>query len=110
MPYGLPNEALDRLISLLRQDRCIHKIWLFGSRALGREKPGSDIDICLEAPTLGTRELSALEAQIDDLLLPWKVDLTILHHIADPDVLAHIRRVGIELSGHSDSFHEKQRI
>jgi len=97
--YGLPAEALDRLLAILCRDARIHKIWLYGSRALGREKPGSDIDICLDAPLLGMKALAMLEAQIDDLLLPWKVDLVFLHQITNPDLLAHIRRVGIDVLG-----------
>jgi predicted nucleotidyltransferase len=30
----------------------LESIWLFGSRAMGREQPGSDLDLCLEAPQL----------------------------------------------------------
>lgn len=98
MLYGLPAHAFERLIGLLRQDRRIHGIWLFGSRALGREKRGSDIDLCLDAPSFGISELAMLEAQIDDLLLPWKVDIVLLHQIDDPELLAHIERVGVDLS------------
>jgi len=36
---------------------------------------GSDIDLCLEAPALGLGELLLLGAQLDDLLLPWRIDL-----------------------------------
>ena len=109
MPYGLPSEALDRLLALLRRDGRIHKIWLYGSRALGRESPGSDIDICLDAPTLGMKEFAMLEAQIDDLLLAWKVDLVLLDQITDPDLLAQIRRVGIDLLFSTALASEKSR-
>jgi len=108
MPYGLPPEALDRLVALLRRERLIRNIWLYGSRALERETTGSDIDICLEAASLGMSELAVLEAQIDDLLLPWKVDLVLLHQIDDPDLLAHIQRAGVEVKGYMASASEKQ--
>ena len=32
---------------------------------------------------------------IDDLLLPYTFDLSIFQHISDPDVIDHIRRVGV---------------
>jgi len=32
---------------------------------------------------------------IDDLLLPYTFDLSIFHQIRDPDVMDHIRRVGV---------------
>ncbi len=33
--------------------------------------------------------------ELDDLLLPYTIDLSIMALITDPDVLAHIQRVGI---------------
>jgi hypothetical protein len=40
--------------------------------------------------------------EIDDLLLPYTFDLSIFHQISDPDVIDHIKRVGIV-------FYEKSR-
>lgn len=39
-------------------------------------------------------DLMAIENQIDDLLLPWTVDLSLLHHIDNPELIDHIRRIG----------------
>lgn len=38
--------------------------------------------------------------ELDNLLLPYTIDLSIYNHIGDPDVLAHIQRVGV-------AFYEK---
>ena len=46
-------------------------IWLFGSRAMGREQPGSDLDLCL----------------------PWQVDL-VLRHELPAELEEHVQRVG----------------
>jgi hypothetical protein len=59
--------------------------------------PAPDIDLSIQAPTLGLTDLLAIENQIDDLLLPWTVDLSLLQHIDNPDLLDHIRRTGIPL-------------
>ena len=40
-------------------------------------------------------ELLKLENELDDLLLPYKIDLSMLHQIDDPELLDHIRRVGV---------------
>jgi uncharacterized protein len=32
--------------------------------------------------------------EIDDLLLPYTIDMSILHDISDKDVIGHIKRVG----------------
>jgi len=44
---------------------------------------------------LGLTELLSIENRIDDLLLPWKFDLSLLHQIDNPALLNHIRRVGV---------------
>mgnify|MGYP005614577451 FL=1 len=96
-PYGLPEEAIAKLCGVFNQYPGIHSVLLYGSRAKGNYRPGSDIDLSIQAPTLGLADLLAIENQIDDLLLPWTVDLSLLHHIDNPDLLDHIRRIGILL-------------
>ncbi len=39
--------------------------------------------------------LSKIDWEIDDLLLPYKIDLSFKRQIKNPDLLAHIDRVGI---------------
>lgn len=97
MPHGLPKKAIERINAVLQQDARIRHVWLFGSRAMGTFKDASDIDLCIEAPDLQVADLLALESSLDDLLLPWKIDLVARHMIDSPDLLQHIRRVGILL-------------
>jgi len=92
---GLPAEALRRLQRVLATEQRVVQATLYGSRAMGNHRPGSDIDICLSAPELDLSGLFALEHRIDDLLLPWKVDLSLRHAIDNPQLLAHIARVGL---------------
>lgn len=79
MLFGLPDSAILKLRQVFEQDARITNVWLYGSRALGREKPSSDIDLCVEASSLLLRDLHILESKIDDLYLPWKVDLSLKH-------------------------------
>jgi uncharacterized protein len=70
---------------------------VYGSRAKGNYKPGSDIDITLfPAPgtTIDHRELGDIEEEIDDLLLPYMVDLSVFDHIDNAALREHIERVG----------------
>jgi len=95
--YGLPTEALTQILELLESEAAVQGVILYGSRALGRQRPGSDLDLCLVAPTLGLGELLQLHARLDDLLLPWSIDLQLHHQIDHPALLDHIDRVGIKL-------------
>ena len=94
---GLPQESTERILALLAEHPSIQRVVLYGSRALGRQRSGSDIDLCLEAPDMGLAELLVLGAQLDDLLLSWRIDLQLRHLIRHPGLLDHIDRVGITL-------------
>ena len=73
---GLPAYAVSLIRQVLAQHPVVVSAVLYGSRAMGNYRPGSDIDLCLDAPGLSLAELLAIGTEIDDLLLPWKVDLT----------------------------------
>lgn len=94
-PYGLPPQVLERLNAVFRAWPQIDRVILYGSRAKGSFRTGSDIDLCLEANSMQIEDLLKLSGEIDDLLLPWKVDLAVKHTIENPDLLAHIERVGV---------------
>ncbi len=95
--YGLPMSSLDALRQTFKKNQRVEKVILYGSRAKGNYRAGSDIDLCLEGQELTMKDLLALENQLDDLLLPWKIDLSLKHKIDNPDLLEHIDRVGIIL-------------
>ncbi len=90
---GIPERPSRQLLALLTAHPELEAIWLFGSRAMDRYQPGSDIDLCLDAPRLSHCSHLSLLAAIDDLLLPWRVDLLLMQQL-DAEVLAHIQRVG----------------
>lgn len=92
---GLPEHAVVKICGIFGDYPAIRRVILYGSRAMGTYRPGSDIDLCIEGESLGLTELLAIENRIDDLLLPWKVDLSLLHTIDNPALLDHVRRVGV---------------
>jgi predicted nucleotidyltransferase len=90
---GLPPEASTRLLEVLAAHPAVEEAWLYGSRAMGRHRPGSDVDLTLGGDRLSHADLLALMGAIDDLLLPWQVDLS-LHRELNDDLRAHVQRVG----------------
>ena len=97
MRFGLPDEVLPRLLAILSSNPKVKRVTLYGSRAKGNWRSGSDIDLCIDGDGLSLRELDEIDARIDDLPLPWKVDITVLQRIDNPDLIAHIERVGERL-------------
>ncbi len=95
--FGLPAHAVEQLCRVFQGYPEIQRALVYGSRAKGNYRPGSDIDLSLIAPALGLEALLQIENRIDDLLLPWTVDLSLLHQIENPDLVEHIHRVGKEL-------------
>jgi predicted nucleotidyltransferase len=67
---------------------------LYGSRAIGRHRPASDIDLTLVGRDLDASTLAGIEADLDDLLLPWMIDLSSFSDLNHPPLLVHIERVG----------------
>jgi len=92
--HGLSEAALLAMQQVLASHPEMEAAILYGSRALGRHRPGSDIDLTLVGATLTEQSLARIEADLDDLLLPWIVDLSCLSSIRHPALLEHIQRVG----------------
>ncbi|MDN4165180.1 nucleotidyltransferase domain-containing protein [Cytophagales bacterium LB-30] len=67
---------------------------LYGSRAKGNYRPNSDIDLTLKGEHLDLSLLIKIENELDDLLLPYKMDLSIHHQIKNQELIEHIDRVG----------------
>lgn len=93
--FGLPEESIAKICNIFSQYPQIENIVLYGSRAKGNYRPGSDIDLSILAENLTLSDLLAIENQIDDLLLPWSVDLSPPHKIDNPALVEHINRVGV---------------
>jgi predicted nucleotidyltransferase len=71
-------------------------VWLFGSCARGDALQHSDIDIAILAgDELPFGFLAELDADIEESLIPYDVDLVDLRH-ADPALIAEVRREGVK--------------
>lgn len=94
MKYGLKEETIEKISSVLSGFPEVEKAILYGSRAKDNFKRGSDIDLALIGSGLTLNILLRIENQLDDLLLPYHIDLSIFDSISNPDLKEHIQRVG----------------
>ena len=94
MQYGLKKETIEKIIDIFKRHDEIEAVLLYGSRAKGNFKPGSDIDLTLIGKGLKLTLLNKVSFELDDLLLPYSFDLSLYHHIKQPDLIDHIQRVG----------------
>lgn len=96
MKYGLAPEDIAMIQRVLIRYPSVEKAVLYGSRARGNYRYNSDIDLTLLGEGLTLSILYSLENDLDDLLLPYKIDLSIFQKIENPDLIAHIKQVGLD--------------
>jgi predicted nucleotidyltransferase len=95
---------VQKICDVLSHYPQVEKAILYGSRAKGNYKNGSDIDLTLHGNTeLSLNILYKILDEIDDLLLPYTIDLSIFTDIGDPDVIDHIQRIGV-------TFYDKSQV
>ena len=93
--YGLKEKHINAINNVFKKYTEIQQAILYGSRAKGNYRNGSDIDLSLKGKTLTLSLLFKIEIELDDLLLPYKIDLSIYHKRESSDLINHIKRVGI---------------
>ncbi|MDR3578919.1 MAG: nucleotidyltransferase domain-containing protein [Oryzomonas sp.] len=94
MHYGLSEETIKQICSVLARHPSVEKAVLYGSRAKGTFKPGSDIDLSLHGATITLNEMGDIDTELDDLLLPYTFDLLIFDTLKHINLREHIERVG----------------
>jgi predicted nucleotidyltransferase len=93
--HGLADKTVAQVVGVLAGFPEIKKAVLFGSRAKGTHKRGSDIDLALIGDNLNWRTVGRIDSALDDLPVPHRFSLVRFGKRTDPEVAAHIRRVGI---------------
>jgi uncharacterized protein len=93
--HGLADETVAQIHAVLAPHPEVEQVMLYGSRAKGNFKPGSDVDLTLVGAGVTSKILGQIQAELEDGLLPYTFDLSILAQITQADLLDHIRRVGV---------------
>jgi len=92
--FGLTTTTIDKLNNVFRLHNSIELVLIYGSRAKGNYRLGSDIDLTIKGTILPFSELMQVEDQIDDLYLPYTIDLSQYEQLKNTDLIEHINRVG----------------
>ncbi len=95
MKYGLSQQVIRSIQEVLSHFPEVEKAILYGSRAKGDFKLGSDIDLTLIGRGVGELTLSRIEEELEQLLLPYRFDLSAFSEIIHAELIAHIERVGV---------------
>jgi len=95
--HGLTEGIVAQITGVLAGFPEVERAVLFGSRAKGTHRRGSDIDLALVGDHLDWQTAGRVDNALDDLLLPHRFSVIVFGNSTDPEVAAHIRRVGIPL-------------
>ena len=90
--FGLSENTLTLINDCLKRFPEIVWVKIYGSRAKGDYRRGSDIDLVYSSPTDCSAEL---HEALDDLPTPYLFDVTHYESLRHEELKAHIERVGV---------------
>lgn len=93
--YGLSSRDMAYIVEALKQFSGIEQALIFGSRAKGTHKIGSDVDLALKGNTLTYLDITRLSNLLNETLaLPYFFDLLHYETLDNAALVAHIDRAG----------------
>jgi uncharacterized protein len=98
--FGLKDRDLNTIFEIFDRYSEIQLVHIFGSRAKGTQKPGSDIDLAIMNTGVSDTTIMKIKSELEDSSLPYFVDLVNFPKLKHPEFIEHIERVG-------KSFYEK---
>ena len=92
--FGLPEQTIAILTAIFAEESAVETVILYGSRAKGTYKNGSDIDLTLTGDSLTEALRSRLAQKCEEAPIPYEIDLSLLGQIQNKELKDHIQRVG----------------
>lgn len=96
-PFGLDHQTVQKIRDVFTQFPEIDKVVVYGSRAKGNFKSGSDIDMTIFSKKEDLSFLFKVEEALDELYLPYKIDLSLFSLLDNENLKDHIARIGIAI-------------
>jgi len=91
--FGMTQADIETIHHCFDNYPGIDLVVIYGSRAKGNYQHGSDIDLMIDGD-MTFRQLMLLDSELDDLMLPYEIDLSLKSRINNQDLIAHIEQVG----------------
>lgn len=94
-PFGISEKSYNFLVNAFGNYPEVEEVLIFGSRAKGNYKKGSDIDLAIKGKQCS--DLTAINIQgyfNEELPIPYYVDVVYYDGLEHQELKAHIDRVG----------------
>lgn len=92
--FGLSEKAIKTIVDILAKYPEVETAIIYGSRAKGNYREGSDIDLTFKGQSLTVDTLFKIANDLDDSDSPYLFDLSIYHQLENPNSIDHINRIG----------------
>ncbi len=92
--FGISADDWEKIKRVFSRFKSIDRVWLYGSRALGKQKKYSDIDLVVDGVLLDRKMLHQIKVVLEELNLPYIFDVSLLNNIDNKELVEHIDRVG----------------
>jgi len=104
MRFGLSDRTIEKFHTVFSKYPEIEEVVIYGSRAKGNYREGSDIDITLKGEKVTENIRSKVWFDLDDLNTPYLIDLSVFNSLSSESLVEHINRVGLSF------YKKKQRV
>lgn len=95
--FGLLDADIMAIAAVLSQEPRVEQAFIFGSRAKGNFRNGSDVDLALKGEELDFNTISRISYRLnEETAMPYQFDVLNYHTVKEPALIAHIDRVRIE--------------
>lgn len=91
--FGLYPNSYKQILSIFQKHENIEKVIIYGSRAKGNYREGSDIDLTILG-NLNYDELIQLKLEFEESNIPYLIDISIFNDLQSESLIEHINRVG----------------
>ena len=98
--HGLIERDIATLFGIFEKFQEVKNVYLYGSRAKGTYKFGSDIDLAIMNENVSEKTIRTIKAEIADSNLPYFVDITPFATLNHKELAEHIQRVGVPFYSH----------
>lgn len=95
MKYGLTDQTVEMICGVFRSFPEVDVAILYGSRARGNFREGSEIDLALKGEAIDLASLSRIDTALDDLMLPYTFDILLCQSLTNQALTEQINHTGI---------------